>query len=211
MNAGLTIASSIGGCNSNFEHHINKVDNSSFTFQTVSHSKILNLFDELVVSKATGVDKIPAKVLKLAAPVITNSITKIFNCCIETGEFPLDWRIAKVTSLHQKGPKNLLDNYRPISILLIISKVFKRIVYDQFYKYLASHNLLSTHQFGFRRFYSIMSALLASTNNLVVFLDLKKAFDMVDHALLLAKFKLIRPLFYLSLTLLTVCRYMYVT
>lgn len=96
VNAGLTIASTIGGCNSNFEHYINKVDNSSFTFQTVSHSKNFNLFDELVVSKATGVDKIPAKVLKLAAPVITNSITKIFNCAIETGELPLDWKIAKL-------------------------------------------------------------------------------------------------------------------
>ena len=90
VNAGPTIASSIDiidGCKSNFEHYI---DNISFTFQAINHSNVFKLFNELVVSKATGVDKIPAKVLKLAAPVITNSIIKIINCSIETGEFSLD-------------------------------------------------------------------------------------------------------------------------
>ena len=101
------------------------------------------------LTKNTCVDKIPARILKLAAPVIINSITKIFNCSIATGYFLLDWKIARVTPSHKKGSKNLMKNYRPISILPIISKVFERILYDQFYEYLTSNNLLSKQQFDF--------------------------------------------------------------
>ena len=89
-----------------------------------------------------------------------------------------------------------MKNYRPVSILPIIRKVFERILYDQFYEYLTSNNLLSKQQFGFRRFHSTMSTLLdfimminmdRGLYHLVVFLNLKKAFNTVDHVLFISE------------------------
>ena len=98
---------------------------------------------------------------------------------------------ARVITLYKNGQRNLAGNYRPISVLTVISKNMEKI-YDQLYNYLSNFNLLSDNQFGFRKFHSTATVLLDFTNdwytnldrkmfNLVVQVDLKKAFDTVDH------------------------------
>ena len=102
------------------------------------------------------------------------------------------------TPIFKKGLKSDLNNYRPISVLQIVSKLFEKIIYQQLYDYLDKNKLLNTYQSGFRSLHSTMTALLETTNNWsinidngllngVVYIDLKKAFDTIDHAILLRK------------------------
>ena len=114
--------------------------------------------------------------------------------------FQSEWKIAKVTPLFKKGSRRELENYRPISVLPLISKIFEKNSYSQYYDYLQDNRLLNTYQSGFRSMHSTLTALLETTNNWsinidngllngVLFIDLKTAFDtiMVDHEIILRK------------------------
>ena len=107
--------------------------------------------------KSTGIDKIPAKIIRIAAPVIAESLTKIFNAAIFSETVPFDWKVARVIPSRKSGSRNLFNNYRPVSILSAISKVFEKLLYEQLYGYFVSNNLLSDRQFGFRQFHSTAS------------------------------------------------------
>ena len=188
-NIGPDIAKNIDNGDRNFKDYITTTT-SSFNFQTVSESNVYRLLLSLNPRKSTGIDKIPAKIIRIAAPVITNSLTKIFNmAAIISATVPFEWKIARVTPIFKNGPRNLLNNYRPISILPVVSKLFEKVLYEQLHEYLVTQELLSPRQFGFRKFHSTISALLDSTNewfinmdrglfNIAVFLDLQKAFDI---------------------------------
>ncbi|CAB3991234.1 Hypothetical predicted protein, partial [Paramuricea clavata] len=123
---------------------------NSFSFRPVSVTLVYTLLVNLSTTKATGMDKISAKILQVAAPVIAPSLTEIFNMSIDSDQFPSGWKAARVIPLFKKGQRSMLDNYRPISILPVVSKLMERIMYDQMYEYLNQNNLFSKHQFGFR-------------------------------------------------------------
>ena len=131
---------------------------------------------------------------------------------IDTGLFPSQWKMAKVFLLYKKDDRTDAQNYRPISVLPAISKICERVVYDQLYGYLNSNGLLTKKQSGFRSLHSTVTALLHLTNNwylnidkgmtnLIVLLDLAKAFATVSHNILLKK---LEPVSYTHLTLPTI-------
>ena len=197
INVGPDIAKTIDKNDRNFTDYISKAT-SKLNFQDVSESKVQRLLFSLNPRKSTGVDKIPAKIIRIVSPVIANCLTKIFNRAISNESFPFEWKQAIVIPLHKKGSRNLLNNYRPISILPAVGKVFERVLYEQLYDYFVENILLSHHQYDFWKFHSTASVLLDSTNerfvnmnrgffNIEVFLDLQKAYDTIDHDILLTK------------------------
>ena len=137
--------------------------------------------------------------LKDAALALAEPLTYIINRSLRDSTVPGKLKIAKVLPLFKSGPKTLIDDYRPISILPAISKILKRVVYDQLSGYLERNDLITSSQFGSRRRYNAELAVTLFTERIrlamdqgkltgAVFIDLQKAFDTVEHSVLLSSY-----------------------
>ena len=143
------------------------------------------------------------KVLKLVSPVFVQPLTRLINLSIKSGCFPTKWKMVRITPLFKDGEQDCQDNFRPISMLSILSKVCEKHVAASFMDYLVKTGLLYELQSAFRAGHSTESALISLTDQILfnldedklsgmVFVDFRKAFDVVDHQLLLTKLHLYR-------------------
>ena len=112
-------------------------------------------------SKATGLDGINPRFLKLSHDLIAEPICRIINCSLTTGTIPIDWKIAKVSPLYKDGSRNEILNYRPISVLPVMGKILELIVHDQTMSLFCDNNLLDKNQAGFRAGHSTVSCSLS--------------------------------------------------
>ena len=116
--------------NSSYINNIN-VNYNKFSFCSTNCSIVFSHLNELCRSNATGLDNISAKIVRGCADLISVSLCALFNKSLVCGIFPDDWKCARVTPLFKEGEPSDLNNYRPISVISVIAKVFERIVYDQ--------------------------------------------------------------------------------
>ena len=165
--------------------------NDSITIPYVNESEIISDTKSLKNSSA-GYDGIPASIAKQLINSYIKPLSYLINKSISDGIFPTELILAKVIPVFKSGPSTEISNYRPISVLSFFSKIFEKVLYNHLINFIDKHNILYKFQFGFRKGHSTQQALITLVHKLTkaldigdhvigVYLDLKKAFDTVDH------------------------------
>ena len=169
----------------------------SFFVDPTNEAEIINIINHLKEG-APGRDEIVARNLKCISDSIAYPLAQVANLSFQQGIFPEELKIAAVTPLYKAKDPMMFNNYRPISLLSVFAKILERLMYNRLLKFINKNQIFNKHQFGFRDKHSTFMALIILIENLVnaidngkcavgIFLNFQKAFDTVDHCILLDK------------------------
>ncbi len=169
-----------------------------FGFGEIDKNEIMKIIKDLKPSNSASSDGLTTRIIKAAGPSIYQPLLHVINQSLISSSFATIWKLGYVTPLYKEGDRSDPSNYRHITILPAVGKLCERVAHSQLYGYCQDHNIISEGQSGFRKRHSTTSCLLGFLDNIfvqmdhgsacgVLFLDLRKAFDMVDHSILLAK------------------------
>ena len=140
-------------------------DSARFEFRLISPNDLVNVMAKFKKSNGSGAGDISSFFLKIGMPVLAPVLCDIFNWSLTSETFLQNWRIARVSPIYKDGNIEDRSNYRPISVLPVISRLFERIVFDHMYKYLIVKKLFFSDQSGFRDLHSVLTCLLKCTND----------------------------------------------
>ena len=171
---------------------------TNFSFKVTSVHEIMTIVLQLDEKKSSGPSDVPLNVLRIAREIIVPHLVSIFNLSFKTGIFPDLMKLAKVIPIFKVGSKDSITNYRPISLLSIFSKFFEKLAHKQLNDFLILNSIFYVSQFGFQKGRSTSHSLIEIVENIRdcmdnkmygcgIFIDLKKAFDTVNHDILIKK------------------------
>ena len=174
----------------------NRIQNS-FLYTPSDTSEIMKVITDLK-NNGKGIFKIATKVLEFCKATLAPYLAHIFNTCVFQGYFPKGLKVGCITPIFKSGNREDMKNYRPVCSLSPFSKIFERIIYNRMYSFLEKNDILSNTQYGFRKKLSTESALINYINKIhnglkdsqyitSIFMDLSKAFDVIDHSILKQK------------------------
>ena len=186
--------------NRSYKSYLRTRPRSTFNFKLIDNTTTMRYLSNLNISHSCGHDNLSTVILKYIANEISECLTLIINQSITTGIFPDQLKIAKVVPIFKKDDQAQIKNYRPISVLPVISKIFENAMHTQLMEYFTFHNLLANQQYGFRpnrstelaalelmdRNINFMNQSLCPVN---IYLDLSKAFDSLKYDILMSKLK----------------------
>jgi hypothetical protein len=178
-----------------FQTYLSEPCEKSIFIEDCSIDEVFSIIKEFENGKSSD---IPIILIKNSAAIIAPLLASLYNCCISDGIFPDVLKVGKVTPIFKKGDAQDIENYRPISTLPIFGKIFEKIIYSRLHKFLSSQDILNDSQFGFRPGHSTVHAIQHSVNIINdshstnkhvigIFIDFSKAFDTLDHKILLEK------------------------
>ena len=199
---GNQFASKIPKPDKPFHHYLNHNTNyqRSIFMSPTDPEEISRIIASLKCKNSSGHDGISSKLLKSLQPALCLPISILINKSMETGQVPADMKIAKIIPIYKSKEKNNMGNYRPISLLPSVSKILEKAVHKRLYGFCETQHILYDNQYGFRPKHStidavskfsahVMASLEDNLTTLAVFLDLSKAFDTIDHNILIKKTK----------------------